>query len=75
MIRKIAKLENISLIEALENPLYKSWEGQRAEEKRREEAQMGASRGSGSRKQQKDFSTPKLSEEEHKELWRKMTGK
>lgn len=73
MIRKVAKLEGITLTEAEQNPLYRSWANQRAEEKRQEQSQMGASKGSGSRKQTKDLSTPRLSEEEHKELWKKLS--
>lgn len=75
MIRKVSKLEGISLLEAMENSLYKTWAKQREEEKRQEESQMGASKGSGSKRQQKTFSTPGLSPEDHRELWRKSVGR
>lgn len=73
--RKVAHLEGISLSEALSNPLYTSWHKIRQETKKQEEAQLGASKGSGSRGKKKDFTTSGLSPKEHKELWRQRTGK
>lgn len=72
--RKVAKLEDISLSEAIENPLFKSWQTNRVDEKKKEDSQMGASRGSGSRGKKKDFATPGVSPTDHKEMWKRKAG-
>lgn len=72
--RKIAKLEEISLSEAISSDLFTSWKAQKAEEKKKEEVAMGASRGSGSRGKKKDLSTPGLSDKEHKEMFKRRMG-
>jgi hypothetical protein len=45
------------------------------QEQRDKEAALGASKGSGAGKPKKDLSTPGLSAEEHKKLWRQTVGR
>lgn len=73
--RKIAKLEGISLAEAVNNPMFTFAKQAYEEEKRKEKSQMEASRGSGTRGQRKTFTTPGLSKEEHKALFMNRTGR
>jgi len=73
--RKIARLEGITLTEAVNSTMFgyakQAYEAQQREEK----ASMEASRGSGNRGQKKDFKTQGLSAAEHKELWNSRTGR
>lgn len=73
--RKIARLEGISLAEAVENPMFTYAKQAYEEEKRKEKSQMEASRGSGTRGQRKTFTTPGLTKEQHKELFMKRQGR
>lgn len=43
---KVAELEGISKVEALENPLYVAWEDKQEQDATNSKAQLGASRGS-----------------------------
>jgi hypothetical protein len=69
--KKVGKMEDMPIGEAVKNPLFTTWRQNRQEEVKRQEASMGASKGSGSRKKQKTFETPHLSQDDHKELWKK----
>lgn len=73
--RQIAKLQGITLTEAVNSPMFgyakQAYEAQQREEK----ASMEASRGSGNRGQKKDFKTSGLTAAEHKELWKQRTGR
>ena len=73
--RKIARLEGITLAEAVNNPMFTYAKQAYEEEQRKEKASMEASRGSGSRGQKKTLATAGLSKEEHKELWKKRVGR
>lgn len=73
--RKIARLEGITLAQAVENPMFAYAKQAYEEEQKKEKASMEASRGSGSRGQKKTLATTGLSKEEHKELWRKRQGR
>lgn len=73
--RKIARLEGVSLAEAVNTPMFQFAKQAYEEEVRKEKSQMEASRGSGNRGQKKDFKTSGLSPAEHKELWKARTGR
>lgn len=75
MAKEVAKLKNVSISEAVSSQMFKLWKQERTEEKRQEKVQMEASRGSGNRGKKKDFSTPGLSPQEHKELWLSKRGR
>lgn len=73
--RKIARLEGISLAEAVNNPMFQYAKSAYEEEQKQEKASMEASRGSGSRGQKKTLTSSGLSKEEHKELWKQRLGR
>lgn len=68
---KVAKIEGVSLQEAVDSDYFSSWRKKEQEKLKKQEAQMSASRGSGSRKAQKTFQSKNLSREDHKALWKK----
>jgi len=67
----IARGSGIGLKEALENPLFKSYEAKQNEENRRSKARLGASNGSGFQSG-KPAITPNMTEDAHKAIWAKM---
>jgi hypothetical protein len=70
----IARGSGISLKEALENPLFKSYEAKQKEEDRRAKAKLGASNGSGFQ-QGGPAIKPNMTQDEHMAIWKKMSGK
>lgn len=68
-LKDIAKAKRMSLIDARNTPVFKAFEKQFEEEKKTESARLGASKGSGTRREQKTFKTPGLSKEEHRKMW------
>lgn len=69
--KKISAIEEIPLSKALDTDIFKAFDKSYQEEKKREQASMGASRGSGSAAQKKTLLTPGLSDKEWNELHRK----
>lgn len=67
---KVAELEGISKIEALENPLYVAWEEKQAVETANGAAQLGASNASAPHKEV--TFTAGQSKDDHKALWEKL---
>lgn len=69
--KKIAKGADVPLLDALKDPLMTAFLEKEAEEKRKQEASLGASQGSGV--------TPSkevpLDPEAHKAYWKEMTGR
>lgn len=71
--KKIADLEGIALLDVPKNDLFTTWKEKRDKEAKTQAAQLGASRGSkGSVK--KSFTTPGLSDEDHKALFKDKIG-
>lgn len=70
-LKKIAKVNGTSLIDAKQDDLYKAYVSKKQEEEKAQKAALGASRGAGKKEVQK---TTGLTQEEHKELWKKATG-
>lgn len=68
-IGKIAKVEGISLLSAEKTDLFQAYKEKRENEMRAEKAKLSASRSGSRSQQQKDFSTPGLTAEEHKRLF------
>ncbi|MGB1039028.1 MAG: hypothetical protein ACPGYY_10310 [Bacteroidia bacterium] len=68
---KIAELEGVSLLEAVETDIFAAWKIAKENEAKKAEAQLSASNGSRTSRKKKDFNTPGLSKDEHKELWKK----
>ncbi len=69
----IARGSGTSLKEALENPLFKTYEAKQKEEERRAKAKLGASNGSGFQSG-KPAITPGMSADDHKAVWAKMSA-
>ena len=69
--KKIAMVEEITLAKALDTDLFKSFDKSYQEEKKRELASMGASRGSGGATTKKTLQTPGLSDAEFNEMLKK----
>lgn len=67
---KVAQIEGIKLTEAVNNEIFTTWKGKREAEEKRKNAQLGASRGSGSQKKTKSITDRGLTRDEHKELWK-----
>lgn len=68
----IAKGKDISLAEAIKDPLFTAHQSVAKEQKRKEDAKLGASRGSG-QAETKGF-RPGMTPEEHKALWREQNS-
>lgn len=66
---KIAQVEGVTLLEAVEGDVFKAWKTAEEQRQKAEEAKLGASSKSGKSAKQKDVTTPGLSREEHKKLW------
>jgi len=75
MLKKIAAVNGTSIIEAQADDMFISFKQRKEEQEKADKAKLGASRGSGSVKKEKDVSSPGLSDVEHKELWRQAMGK
>lgn len=75
MLKDIAKIKNISMLAAEHNEIYKTWKSNQEATAKAEKAKLGASRGSGSAKQEKAFTSANLSDEDHKALWLKSQGR
>lgn len=71
---KIAKLEGVSLTEAINNDLFTLWKEKKDAEDKAKKAQLGASNGSPTSRKKKDISSSGLSKDEHKALWREKMG-
>jgi mRNA degradation ribonuclease J1/J2 len=74
-LNKIAKGADISLSEAQKDPLFVAYLEKREQEKKSEKARLGASKSANFENKAPDFDKPGLSEEEHKNLWKKSVGK
>lgn len=74
-LKKIARLNNSSLLDAQNDPIYIAWKKNDQEAKEKAANRLGASKGSSTVKPKKDFQTPGLTDEEHKEMWKRNEGR
>lgn len=74
-LKKVAKINGTSLIEAQTDSVFVAMKSKIEAEKVSEQAKLGASKGSGTQRKQKTFNTPNLTDAEHKEMWRQAQGK
>lgn len=70
-LKDIARAKKMTLMDAKKTPVFQAFEKQFEEEQKAESARLGASKGSGSKRVEKTFATPKLSKEEHRKMWDK----
>ena len=73
-LKKVSSVENVSLIEATNNPIYASWKDAQKAKESEDNASLSASRRSGFKKPEATFQTAKTAED-HKALWRKSLGR
>lgn len=64
-----------NLLLAVELDTFKAWRETTLKKAEEEKARLGASRGALKTKPKRDFKTPGLTDEEHRNLWRQRTGK
>lgn len=67
--KKVAQLEEIPLEKAIKSDLFTAWKEKRERDTRAQEAAMRSSKGGSQTQEQKTFTTPGLSDEEHKKLF------
>jgi hypothetical protein len=70
-LKALATVRGKSILATQLDPIFIAIKAGREAEEKNAKASLGASRGSGQNKPKKNPSTPGLSDEEHKELWRK----
>ena len=75
MLKKVAKVNGTSLIDAKQDTLFVTWKENAEREQAAQKARLGASKGAGSKSQPITFNTPGLTPEQHKELWKQRQGK
>jgi hypothetical protein len=73
-LKKVAAVNGLSLAEAQRDQLFVTYKQVKEQELKAKEASVGASKGSGQRSKTVAFSTPGLSEDQHKALWKKSMG-
>ncbi len=71
VLKTISEDQGVDLITAQKDDYFLFRKEKMEKEARDKEAQLGASKGSGTTKPKKDFSSPGLSAEEHKAMWKK----
>lgn len=74
MAKKVASVQGVSTLEAVNDPIFLSWKKNNEEEMKKQKSQLAASTGSGSASKKKSFATAGLSPEEHKEMWKRSRG-
>jgi hypothetical protein len=74
-LQKISKVTGKSIIDAQSDPYFQSIKKDKEDEVKSAKAKLGASRGSGSVKQEKSFNTPGLTDAEFKQLYKEKFGK
>jgi hypothetical protein len=75
MVKTIAKGKGISLIQATEHTLFKTYQEKVEQERKAEKAKLGVSKGSSISQGKASFTSPGLSEDEHKKLWKESMSK
>ena len=70
-LKRVARFNESDLISAQKDPMFVAIKEKFEQEQRDKEAALGASKGSGAGKPRKDFTTPGLTSEDHKEMWKR----
>jgi hypothetical protein len=73
-LKAIAKAREVSLIDAQKDPLFKLVKENFEQETKQKEASLGSSKGSGNAQAKKSISSPGLSKEDHKAMWKQMNS-
>jgi hypothetical protein len=73
-LKAVAKAREVSLIDAQNDSLFKLVKENYEKELKSKEASLGSSKGSGNASAKKTASTPGLSRDEHKAMWKQMNS-
>lgn len=73
-LKVIAKGKEISLFKAEEDPLFATYLEKKQADEKSAKAKLGASNSSGKTGSKKSFTSPGLSPEEHKAMWKEKMG-
>jgi hypothetical protein len=71
----LSQVRGKSLLDTQSDPIFIAFKEFKEKEEKSAKANLGASKGSGSIKKGKDFNTPNLTPEEHKEMWKTSQGR
>jgi hypothetical protein len=69
-MKVVAKIRGKSILEVENDPIVVAMKEEKERKAKEEKSRLGSPRGSGSVKPKKDFNSPGLSEEEHREMVR-----
>ena len=69
-MKTLAKLRNKSVLEIENDPIFVAMKEEKEKKAKEEKSKLGSPRGSATVKPKKDFNTPGLTEEEHREMFR-----
>jgi len=69
-LKVVAQARGVSLIDAVNDPVFAVIKGDYEKKQRADDASLGASKGAVKTKPKKDFRTPNLSRDEHKEMFK-----
>jgi hypothetical protein len=67
-MKTLAKLRNKSVLEIENDPIFVAMKEEKEKKAKEEKSKLGSPRGSATVKPKKDFNTPGLTEEEHREM-------
>lgn len=74
-MRDLAKIRGKSILEVQNDPIILAMKEQREKEEKAKTTRLGASRGSAPVKKEKDITTPHLSDEDHRAMWKAKNNK
>lgn len=74
-LKTVAKATGKTMIDAQSDDIFIAIKEKMENEAKAEKAKLGTSKNSGTVKKGKDFSSPGLTDEEHKALWREKNGR
>jgi len=74
-LKALSKVRGKSLLATTTDPIFVAIKEAKEKEVKEQKARLGASKGSGSVKKEKSFTTPGLTPEEHKEMWKSSQGR
>lgn len=74
-MKTLATLRGKSLLEMKSDPIIVAMNQEKERQEKERQARLGASKGSGTVKQEVTTQTPGLSEDEHKRLWKELNNK
>lgn len=73
-LKKIARINGTSILAAQQDDMFKTFNEKLEEKEKAQKASTGASKGSPSSRQTKDFNSVGLTPEEHKQMWKQKMG-